>query len=109
MLTSSRHVPEAHSLNRNLDFDMSEVQLPGGLAPPPPPAHVPENLHRATLRLEFPPSYVLVGVYRLCADKNLRKAAWDKCKHGFVRGAVVGLVWVCFETEIQPTKHSHKG
>ena len=33
--------------------------------------HLPSNLSRAALRLQFPPSYVFVGVYRLCTDKNL--------------------------------------
>ena len=45
-------------------------------------------------RLSFPPSYVVVGVYRLLSDKNLYVPAWQKCKHGFLRGAVIGLGWV---------------
>lgn len=59
---------------------------------------VPANLQRATFRLHFPPSYVVVGVYRLCTDKLLYKPAWDKCKHGVQRGLVVGFVWVRFGT-----------
>ena len=55
---------------------------------------VPTNLQRATLRLNFPPSYVVVGVYRLCTDESLYKPAWDKCEHGVQRGLVVGFVWV---------------
>ncbi|KAG9311727.1 hypothetical protein JVU11DRAFT_7967 [Chiua virens] len=55
---------------------------------------VPANLQRATLRLNFPPSYVVVGVYRLCTDRSLYKPAWDKCKHGVRRGLIVGFVWV---------------
>ena len=55
---------------------------------------VPANLQRATLRLKFPPSYVVVGVYRLYTDESLYKPAWDKCKHGAQRGLVVGFVWV---------------
>jgi hypothetical protein len=55
---------------------------------------VPANLQRATLRLKFPPSYVIVGVYRLCTDRSLYKPAWDKCKHGVRRGLIVGFVWV---------------
>ncbi|KAI6021981.1 hypothetical protein EDC04DRAFT_2731303 [Pisolithus marmoratus] len=46
---------------------------------------VPANLQHAMLRLNFPPSYVIVGVYslfRLFTDKALYKPAWDKCKHG---------------------------
>lgn len=56
--------------------------------------HVPQQLKRATIRLEFPPSYVLVGVYRLFTDKNLYIPAWDKCRHGTRRGAIVGAIWV---------------
>jgi hypothetical protein len=33
------------------------------------PAKVPPSLVRATSRLQFPPSYVIVGVYRLFTDK----------------------------------------
>jgi len=62
---------------------------------------VPANLQRATLRLKFPPSYVVVGVYRLCTDKSLYKPAWDKCKHGAQRGLVVGLIWTCLTYRIQ--------
>jgi hypothetical protein len=57
--------------------------------------HVPPSLARATLRLEFPPSYVLVGVYRLFTDKHLYKPAWDKCRHAARRGAIVGAIWAC--------------
>ena len=56
--------------------------------------HVPDSLKRASLRMEFPPSYILVGIYRLFTDKTVYKPAWDKCKHGARRGAIVGLVWV---------------
>ena len=52
---------------------------------------------KATLRQErltFPPIYVVVGAYRFVTDKNLYVPSWQKCKHGFVRGAVVGVVWV---------------
>ena len=45
-------------------------------------------------RLAFPPVYVAVGIYRLLSDKNLRVPTWQKCKHGFVRGAILGLGWV---------------
>ena len=72
--------------------------IPGGFAagdtPSPYSEDVPENLRRATSRLQFPPSYVVVGFYRLITDRNLRVPAWNKCKHGFVRGASVGLIWV---------------
>ncbi|KAI9566343.1 hypothetical protein HD554DRAFT_2025659 [Boletus coccyginus] len=65
---------------------------------------VPANLQRATFRLHFPPSYVVVGVYRLCTDRLLYKPAWDKCKHGVQRGLVVGFVWTCLTYRIQ--KHT---
>ena len=45
-------------------------------------------------RLEFPPIYVVVGVYRTLSDKNIFIPAWDKCKHALLRGAVVGVGWV---------------
>ena len=56
--------------------------------------NVPANLRASTSRLQFPPSYVVVGVYRLITDKSLRVPAWEKLKHGVVRGAAVALVWV---------------
>ena len=73
--------------------------VPGGFtadSPSPSPYNqdVPESLRRATSRLQFPPSYVVVGFYRLVTDSKLRVPAWQKCKHGFVRGASVGLIWV---------------
>jgi len=55
---------------------------------------VPPNLERATLRLQYPPTYVIVGVYRLLTDKALYVPAWDKCKHATRRGAIVGVIWV---------------
>jgi hypothetical protein len=53
-----------------------------------------QNLSRATLRLDFLPSRVLVGVDSLCTDTNLRKPAWVKCRRGVAsaRDAIVGLV-----------------
>jgi len=62
---------------------------------------LPPNLARAALRLEFPPSYVLVGVYRLFTDKKLYGPAWDKCKHATSRGAIVGGIWAFFTFAIQ--------
>ena len=56
--------------------------------------NIPKNLQASTSRLQFPPSYVVVGVYRLLSDKSLRIAAWKKCEHGAVRGATVALIWV---------------
>ncbi|KAL5536153.1 hypothetical protein ACEPAF_4258 [Sanghuangporus sanghuang] len=52
-------------------------------------------------RLAFPPIYVVVGAYRLLTDKNLYVPTWEKCKHGFVRGAVVGLGWAAFTFNVQ--------
>jgi len=66
-----------------------------------PTEHLPPNLARAALRLEFPPSYVVVGVYRLFTDKNLYGPVWDKCKHATRRGAIVGSIWVFFTFAIQ--------
>ena len=54
---------------------------------------IPPNLERAALRLRYPPTYVIVGVYRLLTDKALYIPAWDKCKHGARRGAIVGATW----------------
>jgi hypothetical protein len=56
---------------------------------------VPDSLQRATLRLGFPPSYVVVGAYRLLSDKALFIPIWEKCRNGFFKGAAVGCVWVC--------------
>lgn len=84
--------------------DMVEIQgppVPGEFGqesqPPPRPLYtdqIPPELRASTSRLSFPPSYVVVGVYRLLSDKTLYVPAWKKCQHGFVRGATVGLVWV---------------
>ncbi|KAF8816229.1 hypothetical protein BYT27DRAFT_7230035 [Phlegmacium glaucopus] len=63
--------------------------------------HLPPHLARAALRLEFPPSYVFVGVYRLFTDKNLYKPAWDKCRHATKRGAIVGGIWAFLTFAIQ--------
>ncbi|KAF9477017.1 hypothetical protein BDN70DRAFT_838357 [Pholiota conissans] len=62
---------------------------------------IPEKLQRATLRLEFPPSYVVVGVYRLITDRNLWVPAWDKCRHAVRRGAIVGGIWAFVTFKIQ--------
>lgn len=64
----------------------------------PSAKNVPPGLTRATFRLEFPPSYILVGVYRLFTDKNLYKPAWDKCRHAARRGAIFGAIWACSAT-----------
>lgn len=55
---------------------------------------VPTQLARAARRLKFPPSYVVVGAYRLLSDQTLLKPSWDKCKHAARRGAIVGAIWV---------------
>ncbi|KAM5539462.1 hypothetical protein V8D89_006914 [Ganoderma adspersum] len=82
--------------------------LPGeykGSTPIPSPyaaeENIPANLRRATHRLQFPPSYVVVGFYRLLSDPKLRVPAWNKCKHGFMRGAAVGLVWAAGTYKVQ--------
>ncbi|KDR86127.1 hypothetical protein GALMADRAFT_219127 [Galerina marginata CBS 339.88] len=63
--------------------------------------HVPAALQRATMRMQFPPSYALVGVYRLFTDKLLYKPAWDKCRHATQRGAIVGGIWALLTFSIQ--------
>ncbi|KAF8220557.1 hypothetical protein L208DRAFT_1448008 [Tricholoma matsutake] len=65
------------------------------------PEDVPSNLKRATLRLQFTPTYVIVGAYRLFNDETLYGPAWKKCKHGTVRGAVVGTVWAFLTFKLQ--------
>ncbi|KAH8099886.1 hypothetical protein BXZ70DRAFT_941695 [Cristinia sonorae] len=83
--------------------------LPGSLdSPPPAPSPsildqrpVPSNLERAAARLRFPPSYVVVGVYRLFTDEHFYKPVWDKCRHGVRRGMTVGVVWVALTFHIQ--------
>ncbi|KAJ3853346.1 hypothetical protein EV368DRAFT_39093 [Lentinula lateritia] len=62
---------------------------------------LPDHLKRSSHRLQFPPSYALVGVYRLCTDQNLYVPVWQKCQHGTVRGAAVGIVWAFFTFGIQ--------
>jgi len=52
-------------------------------------ADVPPTLARAESRLQFPPTYAIVGVYRLFTDKTLYVPAWKKCEHGAVRGLVL--------------------
>ncbi len=61
---------------------------------PPTNQSVPDSLQRASLRLDFPPSYVIVGAYRLLSDKALFVPIWKKCRNGFLRGIAVGSVWV---------------
>ncbi|KAK0213407.1 hypothetical protein DFS33DRAFT_122889 [Desarmillaria ectypa] len=63
--------------------------------------NIPAELERATFRLDFPPSYVIVGVYRLFTDRALYQPVWAKCKHGTQRGAVVSLIWSALTFSIQ--------
>jgi hypothetical protein len=58
------------------------------------PEEVPSALVRSSLRLEFPPSYVVVGAYRLLTDKSLLIPAWNKCKHAARRGFIAAFIWV---------------
>ncbi|TFL01469.1 hypothetical protein BDV98DRAFT_568128 [Pterulicium gracile] len=57
-------------------------------------ANVPDSFKNAADRLQFPPSYVVVGAYRLFSDKSLLVPAWEKCRNGAKRGALVGLIWI---------------
>ncbi|KAI0045676.1 hypothetical protein FA95DRAFT_1543543 [Auriscalpium vulgare] len=68
---------------------------------PPVLPYVPPALERAVLRLQFPPSYVVVGAYRLLTDKSLLVPIWKKCKHGFLRGVAVAAGWAFFSFKIQ--------
>jgi len=61
----------------------------------------------APFRLEFSPSYILVGVYRLSTDPSIRVPVWQKCKHGFVRGMLVGCAWVSAITSAQSAASPH--
>ena len=61
----------------------------------------------APFRLEFSPSYILVGVYRLSTDSSIRVPVWKKCKHAFVRGIVVGFAWVSPTATARPTASPH--
>ena len=61
----------------------------------------------APFRLEFSPSYILVGVYRLSTDPSIRVPVWKKCKHAFVRGIVVGCAWVSATTTVRPAVSPH--
>jgi hypothetical protein len=71
------------------DFEGQEALFENHDAKPVPP-----QLARAAMRLEFSPSYVVVGAYRLLTDPKLLKPAWDKCRHAARRGAIVGGIWV---------------
>ncbi|KAG2042027.1 hypothetical protein BDR03DRAFT_1088548 [Suillus americanus] len=62
---------------------------------------VPQELHRAMLRLNFPSSYVVVGAYRLFTDKSLYVPAWNKCRNGARRGLICGFAWMCASYSIQ--------
>ncbi|KAG1782867.1 hypothetical protein EV702DRAFT_1058738 [Suillus placidus] len=62
---------------------------------------VPQELHRAMLRLNFPSSYVVVGAYRLFTDKSLYVPAWNKCRNGARRGLICGFAWICASYNIQ--------
>lgn len=86
-------------------FTMSDdTSLPGNLEHDSNPRlpysdNVPDNLRAATSRLQFPPSYAVVGIYRLFTDKKIALPVWQKCKHGLVRGVSVALAWVSLNFE----------
>ncbi|KAF7981340.1 hypothetical protein HWV62_33783 [Athelia sp. TMB] len=76
------------------EFELTDTGVHTHLVTPP-------ELERAVRRLQFPPSYVVVGIYRLITDKTLSRPAWDKCKHGTQRGLAVGVVWAALSFELQ--------
>lgn len=79
-----------------LDIDENFfIRSPSEGSGPPKNVDIPDSLQSATQRLGFPPSYVVVGVYRLLSDKALFSPVWQRCKSGFLRSAAVGGVWVC--------------
>jgi len=53
--------------------------------------------------LLFSPAYTIVGIYRLLTDAILRQKVWDKLRHGFTRGVIVGGVWAVGTFGIQRT------
>ena len=57
---------------------------------------LPPNLSTAAFRLNFPPSYVFVGVYRLSTERTLYGPVWDNCTHDTRREAIVGSIWAYF-------------
>ncbi|OCH89737.1 hypothetical protein OBBRIDRAFT_793965 [Obba rivulosa] len=77
--------------------------VPGGIPQDVDPyaQDLPEDLRRVYSRLHFPPSYVVVGVYRLFTDPKLYGPVWQKCRHGVVRGLTVGAVWAAATFHIQ--------
>jgi len=85
-------------LDINEDFFARDPSKGSG---PPKNVHVPDSLRGSTHRLAFPPSYVVVGVYRLLTDKTLFLPVWDKCRNGFLRGVAVGSVWSFLTFSIQ--------
>ncbi|KAG5651400.1 hypothetical protein H0H81_008758 [Sphagnurus paluster] len=86
--------PEAH--DRLFQADDEELKHAK-----PKLEHIPDSLIRASLRLQFPPTYVVIGVYRLFTDKRLYEPAWQKCRNGTRRGLSVGAAWVVFTFELQ--------
>ncbi|KII93002.1 hypothetical protein PLICRDRAFT_35170 [Plicaturopsis crispa FD-325 SS-3] len=62
---------------------------------------VPPTLARAAQRLEFPPSYVVVGAYRLFTDRAMYVPAWDKCRHATRRGLIVAAIWAISSYKLQ--------
>ncbi|KAI0030973.1 hypothetical protein K488DRAFT_53084 [Vararia minispora EC-137] len=66
-----------------------------------PTHNVPSNLVAATNRLNFPPSYIVVGAYRLLSDKSLLIPVWNKCKHALLRGVSVAVAYAFVTFRIQ--------
>lgn len=103
-LTTYTSHPSAIHLTSEAMVEIKQAHLPSefGQEPKEPSnsksysEDLPPELRASTSRLNFTPSYVVVGVYRLFTDKSLYIPAWKKCQHGVVRGVSVGLVWVSF-------------
>ncbi|KAH6891650.1 hypothetical protein BKA70DRAFT_1162581 [Coprinopsis sp. MPI-PUGE-AT-0042] len=86
-------------LEPTTESNVSLLDMPGEMTTDP--LHIPANLENAQFRMDFPVSYVFVGVYRLFTDPSLWQPAWEKCRNGTRRGLIVGAVWVALTFGIQ--------
>ncbi|KAH6910924.1 hypothetical protein BKA70DRAFT_1384941 [Coprinopsis sp. MPI-PUGE-AT-0042] len=86
-------------LEPTTESNVSLLDMPGEMTTDP--LHIPANLENAQFRMDFPVSYVFVGVYRLFTDPSLWQPAWEKCRNGTRRGLIVGAIWVALTFGIQ--------